>query len=248
MMKKDEEKKEIKRTRQNKVKNTEPEICPLCGGGEYVIDENDKAVPCKCHRVKDYERRIREAGIPEKFLHKDLDSYAFSDKKRRDIINAAKTLVQGFNPRNEVNKGGFILRGCVGSGKTHVAIGILKGIIEKGYSGYYANVPDLLRRIRATYSKDADEDESDIIERMINCDLLVLDDLGAEATTGWVRDRLYIIINALYEKNKTLIVTTNCSLDELNKQIGERITSRICELCHELPEFPNEDFRRKQMR
>jgi len=223
------------------------EECQICGGREFVINEEGKAVPCSCRKDKEVIRRLIEFGIPPKFRNKSLDNFSAPDKRRKEILDTAQRTATSFDP-SKMEKQGLLLRGSVGSGKTHIAIGFLKVVIEKGYTGLYVNVPEILRRIRRTYSAAAEETESEIIEELTDCDLLVLDDLGAEAATGWVRDRLYLVINALYENNKTLIVTSNCSLAELEEQVGPRITSRLCELCHELPEFPNEDYRRLLMK
>ena len=118
-------------------------------------------------------------------------------------------------------------------------------MIPKGFNGLYYNVPEVLHDLRESYSSESAFDESDILEHAAQVDLLILDDLGAERTSGWVRDRLYLIINRRYERMKSLIVTTNISLNDLKEQVGVRIVSRLMEMCPIVLEFPSEDFREK---
>jgi DNA replication protein DnaC len=66
-------------------------------------------------------------------------------------------------------------------------------------------------------------------------DLLHLDDLGAEKTSAWVLEQLYSIVNARYEAQKSILITTNLQREALAEQIGERTVSRLEEMCEILP-------------
>jgi DNA replication protein DnaC len=109
-------------------------------------------------------------------------------------------------------------------------------------------MPDLLSDIRATFDEKAPLSENDLLEDVNRPDLLVLDDLGAERTSSWVNDRLYLIINRRYDSGRPILVTTNLDLGELSDKIGDRIVSRLCEMCHKFPEFPDEDYRKEHMK
>ncbi len=136
--------------------------------------------------------------------------------------------------------------GGVGSGKTHIAVAILRAVVERGFSGRYCNVVDLLDDLRATFEPNAPQSGMEIIDGVVAADLVVLDDLGAEAPTGWVHDRLYQIINRRYEESRPTLVTTNLTLDDLDRQVGPRITSRLCEMCQKV-DFPDQDYRKRQL-
>jgi DNA replication protein DnaC len=227
-----------------KAKKTEE--CPLCEGYGYIITETGMQT-CECQRERVKQERLHAAQIPERFMQKSLSNFVARDKKRKQIVEAARQYIQGFNLRHEVKKGGLLIIGTIGAGKTHIAISILKEVIAKGYTGLYYNIPELLRTLRETYDPESEEVESDILEETTSCDLLVLDDLGAELTSGWVRDRLYLIINRRYEQDKRTIITTNCDLPELSDRVGSRITSRLCEMCQRFVDFPDEDYRKKSL-
>ena len=96
-------------------------------------------------------------------------------------------------------------------------------------------------------NEQSDETEADLFDEAREVDLLVLDDLGAEKTSEYVTDRLYVLINGRYEYDKATLVTTNRSLKELQQQVGPRIVSRLCEMCVPI-EFPPEDYRMRHLR
>lgn len=226
-------------------KSEDKEVCPKCHGTGFIITDRG-AEPCECREEQLYQERLRQARIPQKFLAKSLASFVARDKTRKSLLLHAQGFIETFNPKVVGETRGLLLKGIIGSGKTHIATAILSEVIKKGYSGLYYNVPELLNALRDTYSRDAEEAEARIIDKAADVELLVLDDLGAESTSGWVRDRLYLIINRRYENLKATIVTTNLDEGELRQQVGERIVSRINEMCHTL-EFPGEDYRRKKL-
>jgi DNA replication protein DnaC len=75
-------------------------------------------------------------------------------------------------------------------------------------------------------------------------DLLHVDDVGAEKTSDWVLEQLYAIVNARYEEERSIVITTNLERDELAGQINERTVSRLEEMCTVVPLF-GEDARKQ---
>jgi DNA replication protein DnaC len=224
-------------------KGKKTEECPLCEGYGYIISEAGTQI-CECQHERLKEERLRAAKIPQKFLLKSLDNFKPDGKERKQIVETARHYIQGFRENLRAEFNGFLIIGPTGAGKSHIAIAILKEVVSKGYTGLYYNVPELLTKLRETYDLESEKVESEILEETETVDLLVLDDLGAERTSGWVRDRLYLIINRRYERGKPTIVTTNCEIEELGERVGERITSRLYEMCAPL-DFPKQDYRMK---
>lgn len=191
--------------------------------------------------------RLKQARIPARFLNKTLENFRARDRERRELLKNAQSYVKAFTLKND-NKNGLLLSGEVGCGKTHVAVGVLREIIMKGYSGMYYNSPDLLRDIRATFDRSSETTEDDLLEMVTSIDLLVFDDVGAERMTEFVLDRFYLIVNERYENAKPVIVTTNLNEATLEEHLGPRIVSRLSEMCGKLGQFPDEDWRKKHMR
>lgn len=134
----------------------------------------------------------------------------------------------------------LFLTGGYGVGKTYKAVGILRGFVRDlncthfkepfKNTPLFVTVPELLLRIRACYNTK--ETEADMLSVYMRCPLLILDDLGAEKTTEWALQSLYVIINKRYAEASQTIITSNLSLDEAKQRLGDRIASRIVGMCH----------------
>ncbi len=226
-------------------------VCERCGGYGYYLDEGNIARPCDCGMYEQVVRRgsrVRNSGIPVRFMDKELDTFQHQkgDRTRAQIVQAARAYARSF--RKDESEG-LLLRGKPGSGKTHIAVGILKEVLRRGFTGHYTNFNDLLSRLRDSYNRGSLESEAELLAEMEESDLLVLDDVGAESATNWVRDRLYLIVNRRYESARALLVTTNCGEEQLRAHVGERTASRLYEMCsQDFPLFPDQDYRLANLR
>jgi DNA replication protein DnaC len=193
------------------------------------------------------QHRLSSARIPRRFAGKTLDNFRGKDVMRRRLLAEAREFVHKFSFKDHFPSG-LLMIGPVGSGKSHLAASILREVVAKGYSGLFYNSPDLLRDIRATFNNEPGGiSEDELLEEITMVDLLVLDDVGAEKISEFVLDRFYLIVNKRYEECKPLIVTTNLDEETLRNRLGERVVSRLYEMCSPFPPFPEEDFRRKMM-
>src|SRR5205807_9778926 len=128
---------------------------------------------------------------------------------------------------------GLWFMGPVGTGKTTLAMLVSKAALKAGRSVAIYSLPDLLRKIRQTFNDGSHED---LFDRLTSVHLLHIDDIGAEQTTPWVLEELYSIVNARYEDQRSMVITTNI-LDRaaLCEQVTERTVSRLTEMCDEVP-------------
>ena len=97
------------------------------------------------------------------------------------------------------------------------------------------SLPRLLAEIRTTFDDDSERLLRRLLDRLAEVDLLHIDDVGAEKTSPWVLEQLYAIVNARYEDERSIVITTNLERDELAEQITERTVSRLEEMCDVLP-------------
>jgi DNA replication protein DnaC len=195
------------------------------------------------------QERLRRSRIPPKFLAKTFESFdTRGSKERRDILAMARDYVASFGRQDAEShsRPGAVLHGTNGSGKTHMLVAILRELIAVGQEVRFYGVPALLSEIKASYNQESETTESDLLEEFTSVDVLALDDLGAEKSTDWVLDRLYLIINDRYENNRATLITTNHEWPgDLDRYVQRRIISRLAEMCQIIGPFPNEDWRLK---
>jgi DNA replication protein DnaC len=161
-------------------------------------------------------------------------------------VAAVREWIEALDQNFEAGNGLWLM-GDTGTGKTTLAMLVSKEALKRDYTVAIYSMPSLLTRIRATYGAEAGEESYDeFFERLCEVDLLHIDDLGAEKQTEWVLEQLYALINERYERQKSIVVTTNLSQDELELQIGPRTVSRLIQMCgeYQIPMF-GEDARQK---
>jgi DNA replication protein DnaC len=113
---------------------------------------------------------------------------------------------------------------------------VSKAAAEAGRSVAIYSMPRLLARIRRTYDSEPGEDSYlDFFDRLTSVDLLHIDDLGAEKRSDWVLEQLYAIVDERYQSQRSMIVTSNQDYAQLKSEIGDRVVSRLTEMCEELP-------------
>ena len=119
--------------------------------------------------------------------------------------------------------GWLVYFGKNGCGKTHLAAGIAAERLKQGDTVAFANVPDLLDELRATFSPGADERFDYRFGRLLEVEVLILDDLGAHQNSAWAEEKLYQLLNHRHLRRLPTIVTTNCELKEMQPRIASRL-------------------------
>lgn len=178
----------------------------------------------KCpHLLRAESEKQQNAAMAGKWRERTLDTFRVTPENKVAYTEAS-SYAKRINP---FIKDGLLFMGAVGTGKTHLAAGILKVAYARGLDGVLISVPDLLNEIRKSYNIGDTSKE----DKLKNKFLVILDDLGAENLTDWVQEKLFTLINHRYENQKPLIITTNCTPAELTERIGGRTTDRLREMC-----------------
>ncbi len=213
-------------------------ILDFMGREKSRVNRQDICSDCITRREENAQKRQRMEQIKRLFdtslLGPRFVQCTFDNWKPRHEISAAlkicRDYASAFQNARLCGKG-LVLMGGRGTGKTHLTAAIAAELMNQLYTVIFQPVPTLLKRIQATYRKSAEEHEGKLLSALTSCDLLILDDLGAEKWTEWMESTLYTIIDERYRQMLPVVVTTNCSMEELENQIGGRSFDRLVEIC-----------------
>jgi len=126
-------------------------------------------------------------------------------------------------------EGWIVLMGEHGTGKTHLAAAIANNRASAGYEVMFVPVPDLLDHLRATFSPSSNVPYDRRFEQIRATPLLVLDDLGTQASTPWAQEKLFQLLNHRYNAALPTVITTNLELKDLDARLRSRmIDTRLC--------------------
>jgi DNA replication protein DnaC len=199
------------------------------------IDGVRRMVRCDCWREGLAGKLLAEAQIPPRYRRCDLENFRTENDSLIEAVAQARRFVDRF----PVVERGFFLLGIPGVGKTHLAVAVLRLVIQqKGARGLFYDTRELLRLIRSTYNPLVRSAEMDVLTPVMQADLLVLDDLGAEKTSEWVEETLNLIVNTRYNERRATLFTSNfenredvTDPDSLSARVGFRMWSRLHEMC-----------------
>jgi len=211
--------------------------CPfgLCDGSGFVYDEEtNTASDCRCRpqRIALAKARSLSAVIPRRYRDVAFDRPPVTEISV-EVVRATRNFTVRIDEHLDAGRGLWFM-GPVGTGKTTLAMLVSKSALAAGRSVAIYSLPRLLNEIRDTHR--AERSHVELLDRLTAVDLLHIDDVGAERTTDWVLEELYSIVNARYEDQRSVVITTNITdRDALCEQISERTVSRLTEMCDELP-------------
>ena len=211
--------------------------CPICddtGWRTIEVDGIQRAGRCDCWHQRLYESLLKSAKIPRRYLHCEFANFETHTDSQREAHRKAVRLVEQF----PVGDRGLLFYGDIGVGKTHLAVALLKEAVRrKGARGVFYETRELLKFVRDTYNNQVEATELDVLRPVLEADLLVLDDLGAEKKSQWVEETLGLVVNTRYSERRLTVFTTNLfDIDNSDPnsvafQLGLRIRSRLLEMC-----------------
>jgi DNA replication protein DnaC len=211
--------------------------CPICddtGWKSIEVDGVSRVARCDCWHQRSFESLLKNARIPRRYLHCEFSNFDENTDSQRDAVRRATRLVTQF----PVVDKGLLFHGDNGVGKTHLAVALMKEAIRrKGARAVFFETRDLLKLVRDTYNSQVETTELDVLRPVLEAELLVLDDIGAEKKSQWVEETLGLVVNTRYSERRVTVFTTNLDDSENTEpnsvalQLGLRIRSRLKEMC-----------------
>jgi len=142
------------------------------------------------------------------------------------IVAGCKSFIRHFDKKHD----NLLFLGNTGVGKTFLANCIAKELLDRGYTVIYLTafrLFDILEKYKFGKEDDNSLTAANQFEYILDCDMLIIDDLGTELSNSFTTSQLYLIINERLLRQKSTLISTNLSLDNLNANYSERIYSRI---------------------
>ncbi len=195
--------------------------CDECYEKEVAADDKRREQELKAEQMA-------RAGLQDAYIQ-SLSFKAFTQDTggRKGIAAKVKPLY------TEAKKTGVVknlfLSGPAGTGKTMLGVSFVKMAMAVKRSVYFCSVPEMVIKLRSETFRNRQREE---IDRLVNHDVPCLDDLGAEKTTDWVNEAIYLIIDKWYRQMRGgLIITTNLTLGQVSERFGDRLASRMAGMC-----------------
>ena len=210
--------------------------CPVCLGAGFVHPrlpsgkpDFSRVIPCRCTRAardKEYHThllRYSNLGSLTRFTFDRLLPQGRSGNPRnQELFSRAYEAARAF--ANEP-KGWLVITGPTNAGKTHLAAAIANERISRGEPAFFISAPDLLDRLRSAYSPTSEVAYDEFFDQVRSAPLLVLDDLGAQTSTPWAKEKLDQILNYRFNSELPTVIVTIASINELDDRWRSRLTN-----------------------
>lgn len=201
--------------------------CPKC---VEEADEKERAAAQAedaRKRQEIAEARLKHAGIPERFRDRTIDSFVAITEDQVKAKTFCADLVANW-PEHRKRGRTVVLSGNPGTGKSHLAIAVLREVMRAG-SGMYLNAMDLVRLVRDTWRRDSERSETQVLDTLGRLDLLVIDEVGVQYGSDGEQLVLFDVLNRRYRDLMPTILLTNLKAADFREFIGERSFDRLRE-------------------
>ncbi|MDR2525933.1 MAG: ATP-binding protein [Oscillospiraceae bacterium] len=207
--------------------------CDVCSDSGYVMGQRCNCFKDLLHKTI-YKALCMDAPLDTStFEAFDLQYYSAQEdaaahcsprKQMGQVLAFCRQYAEAFAPEQSVS---LLFEGPTGLGKTHLSLAIARGVIEKGYGVIYGSAQNLFHRLEREHFARAGENRGEAEQALLECDLLILDDLGAEFSTSFTVSALYNLLNTRINRHLPTIINTNLNIHQREEFYSQRVTSRI---------------------
>lgn len=188
---------------------------------------------CQCYKKFLVQLYYKNSDLKDLLKKNNFDNFTFNyystqrsgneprspRKNMEDILSKVTAYIKGFADTNE----NLLFMGNSGTGKTFLTNCIAKELIERGFLVIYRTSDDIIKNLKEIKFNN----NADMEDLLVNCDLLIIDDLGTEQISDFSKTELFNLLNKKLLTHKKMIISTNLSLEDILKTYSERISSRL---------------------
>ena len=199
--------------------------CPVCEDRGYLSD----GTLCSCYQQERMQNIMAQSGMSAAMQQYRFDNFYLDGFDKPEDIQKKLEWCQQFAHQIVAGtcKDCLFMRGDVGRGKTHLSSAIANVVLSGGKTVIYKRAADLFDMIRQYKYEEGTDRWHEVLEQLIGCDLLVIDDLGAERTTDFVTEQLVLLLEERNYRNKPWIINSNLKLSQIQDTYNTRVSDRI---------------------
>ena len=201
--------------------------CPTCMAEEKAQDEARKSADEIAKAQVLVESRLRNAGVPTRFRDRTIAGFNAESPEQVKAKEIATEFAANFAEHRKRGTA-VVFSGNQGTGKSHLAIAILKHVMKTG-TGMYLNALDMVRMVRDTWRRDSSRSENQVLDTLASLDLLVIDEVGVQYGTDGEQVVLFDVLNRRYRDCMPTIMLTNLKAEDFEQFIGARTFDRLKE-------------------
>jgi len=220
-------------------------VCPDCHDTGFI---NGKKCHCFVEMQMKYlyqQSNIDKIVQKQNFDYFDLNRYdgrepIFPDgRTNRQYMAENRDFLLQWVRDFDKNHGNIMLTGSTGTGKTFLINCVAKALMDSYHSVIYLTSTDLFESFSKAMRSDG-EDQQEMQDAILNCDLLVIDDLGTELNNSYTSSKLFYVLNQRMVFHKSVIISTNLTLNMIRDLYSERVSSRIISDYSIIPLYGND--------
>lgn len=204
-------------------------MCTTCRAESEEAEKREREAAAAAVRRSSHMARLGRAGIPERFQDRTLENFIAENSDQRRALDFALSYTANVEEAWKTGRCALFI-GKPGTGKTHLAIGIDRKVMQLPNADVlFITVMRAIRSIKDTWAKGSEQSETQAIAALVAPDLLILDEVGVQYGSDFEKNMLFDVLNDRYEKRRPTFFLSNLTKDEVAAYLGERVMDRLRE-------------------